>query len=311
MTMTPEHLPRILMILGPTASGKSALAMELAEKCGGELVNADSLQVYRGLDIGTAKPTPAMRERVPHHVIDLIPPDAPFTAAEFCRCADQAIADIWARGRWPIVVGGTGLYLRALVHGLIDSPGENVALRAELTQLAAREGNEVVLERLRLVDPLAAARIHPNNLVRIIRALEVYQQSGRPLSSYWAEHGFMPQRYACLKIGVQVERAELYARIEARVDAMLAAGLVDEVRQLFATGYNSALKPLRAIGYKEISAHLAGEISLAEARALIIRNTRLYAKRQLTWCQQEEPINWVEYPQNFVSIQDIAIQFFA
>lgn len=311
MQITDPAIPRILMVLGPTASGKSDLALRLAEHCGGELVNADSLQVYRGLDIGTAKPTPEMRARVPHHLIDLLPPDAPFTAADFCRHADLAIAGILGRGRWPIVVGGTGLYLRALVHGLVDSPGEELTVRAEMQALAAREGNEAVLARLRAVDPEAAARIHPNNLVRVIRALEVFHQSGRPLSSYWAEHGFAPERYRCLKIGIQVEREVLFSRIEARVDAMLAAGLVDEVRQLLAAGYGPDLKPLRSIGYKEVCAHLAGEISLAEARDLIIRNTRQYAKRQLTWCKQEEPINWVEYPQNFVSIQQTAIQYFA
>jgi tRNA dimethylallyltransferase len=309
--MSGDVLPRLLIILGPTASGKSDLALRLAECCNGELINADSLQVYRGLDIGTAKPTLAERARVPHHLIDLLPPEAPFTAAEFCREADRAIADMITRGKNPIVVGGTGLYLRALIHGLADSPGEELAVRAEMQRLAVQEGNEAVLGRLRAVDPLAAAQIHPNNLVRIIRALEVYHQGGRPLSAYWADHGFTVERYRYLKIGIQVEREELYRRIEARVDTMLAAGLVAEVRQLLAGGADPMLKPLRSIGYKEICAHLAGEISLAEARELIIRNTRHYAKRQLTWCKREEPINWVEYPKNFASIQQTAIQFFA
>jgi tRNA dimethylallyltransferase len=311
MTDTGNALTRLLIILGPTASGKSDLAVRLAETCNGELINADSLQVYQGLDIGTAKPSQAVRSQVPHHLIDLLPPEAPFTAADFCRAADRVIADIVARGKRPIVVGGTGLYLRALIHGLADSPGEDLAVRHEMQQLAAEQGNEAVLARLRAVDPVAAARIHPNNLVRIIRALEVYNQGGRPLSSFWDEHGFMAERYQYLKIGLQVEREELYRRIEARVDAMLAAGLVAEVQTLLAQGASSTLKPLRSIGYKEVCAHLAGELSLAEARALIIRNTRHYAKRQLTWCKREEPINWVEYPKNFVSIQQIAIQFFA
>jgi tRNA dimethylallyltransferase len=309
--MTSDVLPRLLIILGPTASGKSDLAMRLAECCNGELINADSLQVYRGLDIGTAKPTLAERARVTHHLIDLLPPEAPFTAAEFCRAADRVIADMVARGKRPIVVGGTGLYLRALIHGLADSPGEELTVRAAMQQLAAHEGNAAVLDRLRAVDPQAAAQIHPNNLVRIIRALEVYHQGGRPLSAYWADHGFAAERYRYLKLGILVERDELYRRIEIRVDAMLAAGLVAEVRQLLAAGADPSLKPLRSIGYKEICAHISGEISLAEARELIIRNTRHYAKRQLTWCKREEPINWVEYPKNFASIQQTTIQFFA
>jgi tRNA dimethylallyltransferase len=241
----------------------------------------------------------------------LLPPDTPFTVAEFVREADRAIADIQRRGRKPIIVGGTGLYLRALMHGLAELPGESVAVRQELQEMAEREGNEAVLDKLRVVDPIAAASIHPHNLVRIIRALEVFRQTGRPLSSYWAEHGFALARYCSLKLGLQVERDELFRRIENRVDAMLATGLVDEVRQLLDNGYAPSLKPLRSIGYKEMCAYLAGDISLAEARMQIARNTRLYAKRQLTWCKREELINWVEYPKNFASIEQSVIQFFA
>lgn len=303
--------PRIVIVLGPTASGKSELALRLAETCNGELVNADSLQVYRGLDIGTAKPDLFERQRVPHHLIDILNPDEPFSAADFLSCADAAIQDITGRGRVPIVVGGTGLYLRTLIHGLVSTPGENRPYRQQMEQLAAQEGSRAVHRLLTEVDPAAAARIHPNNLVRTIRALEVYQADGRPLSTYWNEHQFAEERYRYLKIGINIEREELSRRIEKRVDTMIARGLVDEVRQLHERGYGRELKPLGSIGYREIAACLAGELSLKDAQDLMVLNTRRYAKRQMTWFRQEEPINWVEYPQNFASIQSYVIQFFS
>jgi tRNA dimethylallyltransferase len=302
---------KIIVILGPTASGKSELAVRLAEHFAGEIVNADSMQVYKGMDIGTAKPGPDLLQRVPHHLLDVVSPDVNFTAAAYRAAACQVIADIVARGKQVFVVGGTGLYIRALLHGLVDSPGGNEVVRQELQAVALREGNAALLQRLATVDPTTAARLHPNDQVRIIRALEVYLQSGQPISAMWAAHSFAEEHFDCLKIGLSLERAELYRRIEGRVEAMLAAGLVDEVAALLADGYDAGLKPLQAIGYKEICSYLAGNCSLAEAVELIKRNTRRYAKRQLTWFQKESAINWVEYPESFASICNHVIDFLA
>jgi tRNA dimethylallyltransferase len=292
-------LPAVVVVVGPTASGKSDLAVRLAELFGGEVVNADSMQVYRGMDIGTAKPSAGLMRRVPHHLIGIVTPDVNFTAADFQQAARRVIAEIHARGRLPIVVGGTGLYIRALLHGLSPSPGGDVEFRAHLTGIADREGNGVLLDRLRTVDPMAAGRLHVNDRLRIIRALEVYQQSGQPFSAHQSGHGFAEEWCTALKIGIDVPRDELYRRINLRVEQMLADGLVEEVQGLLAAGYDRNLKALRSIGYKEICAYLAGELSLSEATELIKRDTRHYAKRQLTWFKREAGIIWVEYPETF------------
>jgi tRNA dimethylallyltransferase len=303
--------PRILVIAGPTASGKSALALELARRLDGEIVNADSLQVYRGMDIGTAKPTPEQRAEIPHHLIDVADPDQPFSAADFADAADAAIRDIDSRGKRAIVVGGTGLYIRALLKGLVDSPGDAGAIRQELRAEAEERGNQALQEELHRVDPELAGRIHPNNLVRIIRALEVFRLTGIPLSRYQQEHGFSSQRYRSLQIGIRVERQLLYSRIDQRVNRMLEQGLQQEVQQLLNAGYSPEAKAMRAIGYKEMAACLAGECSLDEAIRLIKRDTRHYAKRQLTWFNADADILWLEYPAEFDTILKHAIEFFA
>jgi len=302
--------PKILVVVGPTASGKSDLALRLARELDAEIVNADSMQVYRGLDIGTAKPSPAQRAGVPHHLIDVAEPDRLFSAADFAEAADEAIRAITGRGKRVIVVGGTGLYIRALLKGLVDSPSGAGDVRKALQEEAAQLGNDAMLERLRQVDPELAARMHPNNLVRIIRALEVHRLTGIPLSRYQQEHAFSVRRYDSLQIGIDVDRKELYARIEARVDRMLAEGLKDEVRGLLGQGYGRQLKAMRAIGYKETAAYLAGECSLEEAAQLMKRDTRRYAKRQLTWFNADPDILWFEYPGKFGSILQHAIEFF-
>ncbi|UFS69048.1 tRNA (adenosine(37)-N6)-dimethylallyltransferase MiaA [Geomonas sp. RF6] len=298
---------KIIVVAGPTGSGKSALALQLAERIGGEIVNADSMQLYRGMDIGTSKPAPEELERVPHHLFSIVSPDTNFSASDYRREAAAAISDIESRGRTPIVVGGTGLYIKALLHGLVDSPTGDPELRLAFQDLSGDE----LLERLREVDPETAARLHPNDRVRLVRALEVYSQTGRAISDFRAEHAFADTEYEALKLAPKVERAALYNRIEDRVDRMMEGGLLAEVASLMERGYGVEHKAMRAIGYKELCAHLAGEISLPEAVALIKRDTRRYAKRQLTWFTRDNEIYWLEYPESFATIVKIVIEFLA
>lgn len=303
--------PRVLVITGPTAAGKSALALELAERLDGELVCADSLTVYCGLDIGSAKPSLAERQRIPHHLLDIREPTQPFSAADFREAAMAAIAGIIGRGRRPILVGGTGLYLRTLLRGLIETPGEDPALREQLRQQAEQEGSTALLEALRAVDPQTAGQLHANNLPRIVRALEVFHHTGRPLSALQAEHGFGDSPYRTLQFCLELSREALYDRIEARVDAMLRAGLVAEVAGLLQRGIPPDCKPLQAIGYKEVVAYLQGSYGIDEMAELIKRNTRRFAKRQLTWFKKEPELQWVAYPENSASILATAETFFA
>src|SRR5574337_1089481 len=298
--MSPAPL---IVLIGPTASGKSALALALAERVGGEIVAADSMQVYRGLDIGTAKPTTDDRHRIPHHLLDVVAPDQPFTAADYARLASAAIVDIRARGRLPIVVGGTGLYVRALLYGLFDGPGEMMSLRETLHREAAQAGPPTLHRRLEAIDPKAAAALHPNDLFRIVRALEVAVVSGRPISTLRIEgrrnHRSIPG--PILQFGLERNRQELYQRIDARVEAMMAQGLLDEVRSLLDRGYNETLKPLRAIGYRHMIRHLRGEIGLDGAITSLKRDTRRYAKRQLTWFRHQDEIEWLSVEGSTVS----------
>src|ERR1039457_2259545 len=302
---------KIVTILGPTSSGKTELAVRLAEKCGGEIVNADSMQVYRGMDIGTAKPSKELCNRVPHHLIDIVDPDEEFSASDFRREAERAIQDISSRGNTVFVVGGTGLYIKALLKGLVDSPRGGGLLRRSLQDEARLLGGELLLQRLWTVDPVTAAGLHQNDQVRIIRALEVYLQTGCPLSQFRSEHGFGNDYYNCLKIGISIERGELYRRVEERVESMMTSGFLEEVESLKSRGFSADIKPFRAIGYKELLAHLSGQMSLFESVELIKRNTRRYAKRQVTWFKKDSQINWVEYPVKFDTIYNNVIEFFA
>nr|WP_246551853.1 tRNA (adenosine(37)-N6)-dimethylallyltransferase MiaA [Geobacter hydrogenophilus] len=286
------------------------MALELAERIGGEIVNADSMQVYRGMDIGTAKPSQEERRRVPHHLYDIVDPDVNFTAADFREHASRAITEIGRRGKRVVLVGGTGLYIRILTQGLVDSPGGDDNIRRELEDRAHSEGLESLHRRLAAVDPVAAARLHPNDGVRIVRALEVFLLTGRPLSAFQEEHRFADEPYRCLKIGISVERELLYRRVEERVDRMIAEGLVEEVRGLLSAGYPATLKAMGSIGYREICAHLAGGFSLDEAVRLIKQNTRQYAKRQMTWFRRDSEIIWVEYPGKFDSILSTVMGFY-
>ena len=304
-------LPRLIVIQGPTATGKSELAVRLAEEFNGEIVGADSLQLYRGMEIGSAAPGPELRGRVPHHLMGILDPDIPFTAADYAREGGTAIAGILQRGRTPFVVGGTGLYIRALLGGMIQAPSGNDELRRDLAARGELHGFAALLDELKQVDPETAARLHPNDRLRIIRALEVCHTTGVPFSRLTREHGFMEERYAVLKIGLTRERSQLYRRVEARVEVMLADGLVGEVRGLLARGYSPELKSMRAIGYKEICRHLSGELSLQDAADLIKRDTRRYVKRQQTWFFRDSATKWFEYPENFASIQRTVEEFIA
>ncbi len=293
-TPNPVLQPPVVVICGPTASGKTALALSLAERLPIEVVSADSRQVYRGMDIGTAKATTRERALVPHHLLDVVTPDQNFSVADYLSLARRAIAGIGGRQRLPLVVGGTGLYLRALTEGLLEAPGPDRELRQRLMGEEAEGGAGTLYRRLQQVDPDQAARIHPGNLVRVVRALEVWELAGRPLSELQAEHGFRERPYRVLKLGLTLPQDELKNRIERRVEAMFDLGLIAEVESLLAAGYSATLKALQTIGYREVVEHLAGHWSRDEMRARIIRNTRLYAKRQLTWFRRDNSIIWVD-----------------
>jgi tRNA dimethylallyltransferase len=285
---------RILVIAGPTASGKTALPVALARRLGGEIVNADSQQVYRGLDVGTAKPTGPERAAVPHHLVDVVEPGEGMDAARFAALADAAVADIAARGRLPVVAGGTGLYLRALLHGVVAAPGRDPALRARLEEEALRLGRPALHARLRDVDREAADRIRPNDLVRIVRALEIAAGGRRP-SDLHAAHAFREERYGATILALDPPRAELHARIDARVREMFRNGLLDEARALLARG-GGALPPRLPIGYEEAAACVRGELAEEEAIARVQVAHRRYARRQIIWLRKERGVEWVRPP---------------
>ncbi len=287
------HLGRLLAIAGPTAVGKSAVAVALAQRLQGEIISADSVQVYRGLDIGSAKPTPAERQGVSHHLIDICDPDERYSVARFQADCDAAVAAVRRRGHLPILVGGTGLYMRAALRAYAFTREEHdPALRAALQAEAQAEGTAALHARLARHDPAAAQKIHPNDERRILRALEVLAQTGRPISESQVQHQ-APPRYDYLLVALTRERAALYADIEARVEAMLDAGWEDEVRGLLAR-FPPDAPGLAALGYAELIAYLQGRLPRAEAVGLIKRNTRRFAKRQLTWLRAEPRIRWVE-----------------
>jgi tRNA dimethylallyltransferase len=306
-----DHRPRLVVLCGPTAAGKTAAAMELACRLPLEVVSADSRQVYRRMDVGTAKPSREERDRVPHHLLDVVWPDEDFDAAAYASQAAAAIAAIDRRGCLPLVVGGTGLYLRALTGGLVDLPRPDPRLRERLQQQAEVEGNAVLHRQLADVDPVSARALHGNDRVRLIRALEVFLQTGRPLSVWRGEHGFRSQRYRVLKIALAPPRAELYRRIDERAAAMFSGGLVEEAAALLAAGYAPELKALQTIGYREAVQLLRGATSPAAALAAVQQTTRRYAKRQLTWFRADPEIIWVDSLSNFDNIIQLIDQFHA
>jgi tRNA dimethylallyltransferase len=284
--------PKIVVILGPTAVGKSEIAMELAKSMNGEIVNADSQQVYRYMDVGTGKPSKADRERIRHHLIDIVNPDEDFNAALFRRLATDAVAQIHSWRRNAFLCGGTGLYLKALTQGLFDGPGQDPAIRRALEEEIAEHGLSVLYQRLVQIDPVVVSTIHPNDRQRIIRALEVHRLTGKPVSEWQAQHGFRDEPFTLLKIGLNRERAELYDLVNRRSEEMVRRGLLDEVRGLLGKGYGLGLKSLQCVGYRQIGAVLQGKLALADALEEMKQGTRHLAKRQLTWFRRDQAILW-------------------
>lgn len=281
----------IIAIVGPTGTGKTALSIELARKVGAEIVNLDSRQVYRGLDIGSAKPSREQRAAVPHHLFDVVDPDEPFDCARYRDLARAAIADIRGRGNGVLLVGGTGLYLKVLQHGLFDGPPREPSIRVELSALEDAQPGALHAQ-LSQVDPACAARLHPHDRRRLIRALEVHRLTGRPMSAWQQEHGFRAAEYEIRVVVLAMDRKRLYARIDRRCAAMIDAGLVDEVRGLWARGYGPDLESMRSIGYREVGRHLRGECSLEQAVDDMAKETRHLAKRQITWFRAVREAEW-------------------
>lgn len=284
----------VLVVLGATATGKSALAMTLAERCDGEIVNADALQVYRGLDLGTAKPSAFDQERIPHHLLDVVAPSERFSAGEYGRRARAAIAEIRGRNRWPIVVGGSGLYLRALLEGLSPVPPADPAVREALRREREEIGLPALYERLVRVDPETAARLPAADAQRILRALEVAAVSGLPLSAWIARKPLGDESLAAVRLGLTLPRTILYDRIASRVVEMVDRGWVREVTQLLAAGCSPDCPAFQAIGYRQLVRHVQGDWTLGQALPEIIQATRRFAKRQETWFRREPEVIWID-----------------
>ncbi|MBS4031285.1 MAG: tRNA (adenosine(37)-N6)-dimethylallyltransferase MiaA [Clostridiales bacterium] len=287
-------MDKLLAIVGPTAVGKSHVALSLAKCLGGEIVSADSVQVYRGMDIGAAKPTPKERAEVPHHLIDIVEPDVYYTVADFQRDALAVIHQIHSRGKLPILVGGTGLYTRAVIQEFTFSEsGMNEIMRERLWEEAEKKGPAHLHAKLVTVDPVTAKKIHPNDLRRVIRALEVFEQSNCSISEQAAKTSG-ESRYDTAMFALTMPREKLYQRIEERVDKMMAQGLLEEVEGLLKKGVSADAKSMQSLGYRQLVACLQGDLTLEEAVSLIKRDTRRFAKRQLTWLRREQEITWVD-----------------
>ena len=295
--MTASLRPLVVLV-GPTAVGKSQVAIHLAKAWETEILTADSRQVYRGMNIGMDKPSMEERQGVPHRLIDLVEPDQPFNVGEYRRRAVAEIDRLYGLARLPLVVGGTGLYIRALLRGLWEGPAADWNFRRQLEREADELGTGALHRRLAAVDPESAVRLHERDLAKIIRALEVHHLLGRPLSDAHRRHGFAERPFAALVIGLLRDRQALYRRIDARVDAQLDKGLVEETRRLLADGYGRDLGSMKGLGYRQIAGYLEGEYDFAEAVRRLKRDTRRFAKRQLTWFRKESGIEWLPVAEN-------------
>lgn len=283
----------LIILAGPTAVGKTELSLKLAQHLKTEIISADSMQVYKRMDIGTAKPSREEREAIPHHLIDLVEPDQNFSVADYQRSFEQTVTTIYAKGKLPLLTGGTGLYIRACIQAYNLEPGEPLPdLRTELRDQAKQYGPDYLHQRLAKIDPVAAAKIHPNDLRRVIRALEVFQITGVPISQLQQKRGD-DFKYNVIYLFLNRERDELYRRIELRTDRMISGGLVEEVVSLLENGFSPQLKSMQSLGYKQICSYLQGAVSLEEAVASIKQETRRYAKRQLTWFRKEPVDYWI------------------
>jgi tRNA dimethylallyltransferase len=282
----------LVVILGPTGVGKSRVALGLAVKFRGEIVNADSMQVYRSFDIGTDKPSPADRRAVPHHLLDVAEPWDQFTAADFVAGALEAMAGIHGRGGLPFIVGGSGLYIKALLDGLFSGPGRNPEVRSRLEAEAAAEGLEALFRRLEAVDPAYALKVRHRDRIRIVRALEIFETTGKPISEHFRGTESFVKGLRQVRIGLELDRPALVCRIEERVDRMFESGLVEEVERLLARGVPADAPAFKGLGYKQVLLFLRNEIGLDEARDLVKRETRRFAKRQMTWFRKMSGISW-------------------
>lgn len=285
-------MPLLVVLLGPTASGKTALSLHVAERWQGEIVSCDSVAVYREFEIGTAKPSREERRRVPHHMIDIAGPEEAITAGDYSRLARQAVGEIAARGHLPIVVGGSGLYLRALLEGLFPGPPRSEALRARLRERAAERGPDHLHKILRRLDPAAAQAIHANDVPKVVRALEVGISARTPMTGLWQQGRDPLAGFNILRVGLNPDRDALYQRINYRAREMFSSGLLEEARAL-AARYGASAWPLNSLGYKQAAQHLRGEISLEQAIAAAQQGHRNYAKRQMTWFRREPNVHWI------------------
>ncbi|MCG6943968.1 MAG: tRNA (adenosine(37)-N6)-dimethylallyltransferase MiaA [Deltaproteobacteria bacterium] len=287
-----DERPRVIAVMGPTAVGKTWLTSQLTKNLGGEIVNADSVQIYRFMDIGTAKPTMADRAEVVHHLVDIVDPDQDFDASRYSQLAREVIARLARQGKPALVVGGTGLYLKAIFHGLFPGAPSDPIVRQRLRREAAKKGRGELYQRLQRLDPVTAQRVHPHDLFRIIRALEVWECRGQPISVLQSDHDFSDRPFLPLKIGLRRPRPELYERINSRVEKMMSLGLLEEVRELLSRGYGPHLKSMQALGYRHMVQHLIHGVAITEAVRTMKRDTRRYAKRQMTWFRRDQEINW-------------------
>ncbi|XPS84289.1 MiaA: tRNA delta(2)-isopentenylpyrophosphate transferase [Desulfosarcina variabilis str. Montpellier] len=306
----PLPKKKIVIICGPTGAGKTGFAIDLARRFGAEIIGADSMQIYRYMDIGTAKPTASEQAAAVHHLIDVVDPDEDFDAAAYATMATTIIKKVIARGNIPLVVGGTGFYIKALLYGLFERGGADETIREQLNQRAETEGSAALHRQLTRIDPASAARIHVNDTYRIVRALEVHAVTGEPLSVFQKRHGFCEPRFDALEIGLAWPRPVLYDRINRRVDAMMDQGFLEEVRQLLARGYHRHLKSMQSLGYRHLTGVVMGDLTMESAVTTLKRDHRRYAKRQLTWFHARPFVHWL-YPTQADRAEKLIRAFFA